>query len=303
MKRSALLAVLLAAFPVILNDAPAKAQSSRTWVSGVGDDANPCSRTAPCKTFAGAISKTLAGGEINALDPGGFGAVTITKAITIDGGAGQIAGILAAGTNAIVINAGVNDIVHLRNLDINGLGTGLSGIRFLAGAALDADNVRIYRFVQAGIDFEPSTASKLEVTNSAITDCAGGGILVKPASSAARVNLNGVTSSRNQFGLRVEDRGRATVQESSMSANKGSGIIAASSTAASEINVERSVVSNNAVGLIAAGAKSTVRISEAGIFGNGTGISAQGGAVISFGNNHIAGNATNGAPTSTLTQQ
>ncbi|MCU0340213.1 MAG: hypothetical protein MUE30_10020, partial [Spirosomaceae bacterium] len=74
------------------------------WVSGVGDDANPCSRTAPCKTFAGAISKTAAGGEISVLDPGGFGAVTITKSITLNGD-GTLAGILASGTNGIVINA------------------------------------------------------------------------------------------------------------------------------------------------------------------------------------------------------
>src|ERR1700730_17294808 len=101
------------------------AQASRTWVSGVGDDANPCSRTAPCKTFAGAISKTAAGGEIDALDPGGFGAVTITKGITIDGGGGQVASVLVSGTNGIVISAGATDVVSLRNLSINGLGTGL----------------------------------------------------------------------------------------------------------------------------------------------------------------------------------
>src|SRR5437870_2432939 len=97
----------------------AHAQATRTWVSGVGDDVNPCSRTAPCKTFAGAISKTAAGGEIDALDPGGFGAVTITKAITIDG-AGTNASILASTTNGIVINAGAADVVILRNLSING---------------------------------------------------------------------------------------------------------------------------------------------------------------------------------------
>jgi hypothetical protein len=84
----------------------ANAQATRTWVSGAGDDANPCSRVAPCKTFAGAISKTVAGGEIDALDPGGFGAVTITKAITIDGGGGQVASVLVSGTNGIVIQAG-----------------------------------------------------------------------------------------------------------------------------------------------------------------------------------------------------
>jgi hypothetical protein len=110
------------------------AQATRTWVSGVGDDVNPCSRTAPCKTFAGAISKTAAGGEISVLDPAGFGAVTITKAITIDGSsAGEQAGILAALVNGIIVNAGVNDVVTLRNLSINGAGNGLDGICNLAG--------------------------------------------------------------------------------------------------------------------------------------------------------------------------
>src|SRR6476620_1145859 len=107
---------------MILTAAAANAQATRTWVSGVGDDANPCSRTAPCKTFAGAISKTAPGGEINVLDPGGFGAVTITKAITISS-AGFEAGVLVSGTNGIIVNAGVNDKIILEGLDIEGLGT------------------------------------------------------------------------------------------------------------------------------------------------------------------------------------
>src|ERR1039457_7550390 len=89
----------------------ARAQATRTWVSGVGDDANPCSRTAPCKTFAGAISKTAAGGEIDVLDPGGFGAVTITKSITFDGGEGQVGSILVAGSPGIIINAANTDTI------------------------------------------------------------------------------------------------------------------------------------------------------------------------------------------------
>src|SRR5947199_5851667 len=126
----------------------AQAQATRTWVSGVGDDANPCSRTAPCKTFAGAISKTAAGGEISVLDPGGFGAVTITKAITIDG-EGTLAGLLSATVNAIIINAGVNDVVHIRNVLINGTsGTqiGTNGIRYLAGKAVVVENCMISGF-------------------------------------------------------------------------------------------------------------------------------------------------------------
>src|SRR4029077_10438983 len=94
---------------------PAHAQATRTWVSGVGSDANPCSRTAPCKTFAGAISKTAPGGEIDALDPGGFGAVTITKAITLDGGGGQVASVLVSGTPGITVAAGASDVVRIRN--------------------------------------------------------------------------------------------------------------------------------------------------------------------------------------------
>src|SRR6202035_4198960 len=113
----------------------------------VGDDVNPCSRTAPCKTFAGAISKTAAGGEINVIDSGGYGVVTITKSITIDGGP-FLAGVLATGSNGIVINAGPTDIVTLRNLDINGTNTPSTmdtrGIKFLAGKSLIIDNCRVY---------------------------------------------------------------------------------------------------------------------------------------------------------------
>jgi hypothetical protein len=125
--------------------APVLAQASRTWVSGVGDDANPCSRTAPCKTFAGAISKTAAGGEIDALDPGGYGSVTITKSIIIEG-RGTMASILSSGTNGIIVNAGDSDTVILRNLSIFGFGTSLSGINFLAGANLVVENCMIYGY-------------------------------------------------------------------------------------------------------------------------------------------------------------
>src|SRR5882724_5107823 len=124
-----------------------QAQATRTWVSGVGDDANPCSRTAPCKTFAGAISKTQAGGEINCIDPGGFGAVTITKSMTIDC-LNTEAGVLVAGTNGVIINAAATDIVVLRGLDIFGttVTASLNGIRFLAGAALFVEKCVIREF-------------------------------------------------------------------------------------------------------------------------------------------------------------
>src|SRR5947209_4377008 len=128
----------------------AQAQATRTWVSGVGDDVNPCSRTAPCKTFAGAISKTLDGGEIDALDPGGFGTVTITKSMTIDG-TGTMASILAAGTTGVVVTAATDKVVTLRGLSINGACSGVRGINFIQGAVLNVEDCVIFRFVNEGI--------------------------------------------------------------------------------------------------------------------------------------------------------
>src|SRR5262245_65039114 len=127
-----IVALALAGATICLAGAPANAQATRTWVSGVGDDVNPCSRTAPCKTFAGAISKTANGGEINCLDPGGFGGVTITKSIQII--CHFEAGVLVSGTNAIIVNTAANQEVLLQGLDIEGLGTGLDGVSILSSA-------------------------------------------------------------------------------------------------------------------------------------------------------------------------
>src|SRR6185503_6192207 len=171
----------------------AGAQASRTWVSGVGDDANPCSRTAPCKTFAGAISKTAAGGEIDALDPGGFGAVTITKAMTLDGGGGQVASVLVAGTNGIVVQAGASDYVVLRNLRINGISGsgngGINGIRFLSGAQLVVDNCDIWGFTTNGLDIAVAVQSGVEVRNSTFRNNGGSGIRATSTSGFAVVNV------------------------------------------------------------------------------------------------------------------
>ena len=157
----------------LLLPATAFGQATRTWVSGVGDDANPCSRTAPCKTFAGAISKTAAGGEINVLDPGGFGGVTITKSLTIRG-VGNTAGALVSGTNAIVINAAATDKVVIDGLDINGIGVGaqtsLTGIKILSAKHVIIRNVEIYRF-KAGIVAAPTSAqTRVNVVDSLIHD-------------------------------------------------------------------------------------------------------------------------------------
>src|ERR1700687_5995566 len=135
----------------VMSAGSANAQATRTWVSGVGGDVNPCSRTAPCKTFSGAISKTAAGGEINVLDPGGFGTVTITKSITIRSDHIE-AGVLVSGTNGIVVNAQPSDTVVLEGLDIEGLGSGLTGVSFISGAKLHVIRCNIHHFTQNGVN-------------------------------------------------------------------------------------------------------------------------------------------------------
>jgi hypothetical protein len=147
----------------------AYAQAPRTWVSGVGDDANPCSRTAPCKTFAGAISKTAIGGEISVLDPGGFGGVTINKSITLDGD-GTLASIQVTGTSAININA-ANVVVTIRNLSLLGV-NGLTGINLVNGAAVVIDHVSISGFTTGVL----TTVGSAMVINSNLTQNTGFGV-------------------------------------------------------------------------------------------------------------------------------
>ena len=300
--------VLAACF---LPAAPAAAQATRTWVSGVGDDANPCSRTAPCKTFAGAISKTATGGEINVLDPGGFGGVTITKSITISS-EGFEAGVLVSGTNAIVVNAPATAVVVLRGLDIEGLGTGLNGIRFLAGGALHVENCTINNFTQIGIDFEPSGSSELFVVDTIVRNTQPaastiGGILVKPtATGSARATITRTQLLNNHFGLRVEGGSTVSVTDSVANGNNTNGFVAVGTAVGSaELSLESCTASNNTLGGVRADqAGATVFISNTSISGNGgNGLSLNGaGAIVSFGNNSVDGNGVNGSPTSTVPQ-
>jgi hypothetical protein len=284
----------------------AHAQATRTWVSGVGDDANPCSRTAPCKTFAGAISKTAAGGEINVLDPGGFGGVTITKSISIESDS-TMAGVLVSGTNAIIVSAGPNDVVVLRGLTIEGLGTGLNGIRFLSGAALHVEKCTINNFTQKGIDFEPNSAAQLFVSDTIIRNsiaALAGGILVKPAvGGSAKGSLDNVRLEKNAFGLRVEDNSNVTVSNSVSSNNINNGFWAISLAAGpAVINLERTVSSNNGNGVRSENANATVRMSNVTLMNNSSNgmISVASGQLISHGNNSNNGV---GSPTSTPGQQ
>lgn len=228
------LAVALAASALsvtALSAAPALALSTQTWVSGVGDDVNPCTRTAPCKTFAGAISKTEEGGEIVALDSGGFGTVTIAKAITIDARAVN-GSILASLTNGIVVNAGADDRVVLRGLDLTGGYTAqadpsacspnlTNGLRiFNAGSVIIQDS-RISHATNSAILATPSTSDpKVIVQNTVMRNGCGPAIKVAPtAGHTATVAVENSTISTNASGIRAEAGGTVNLTGTTLFGN------------------------------------------------------------------------------------
>ncbi len=287
----------------------AQAQATRTWVSGVGDDVNPCSRTAPCKTFAGAISKTAAAGEISVLDPGGFGTINITKSITIDGG-GIVGSILAAGTTGVIVNAGVNDRVYIRNLTINGAGTGTFGMRYLAGGELHVDHVSIIGFTNHGINVSLTGAvtGRLFVSDSFIrtgNTVTSRGINIQPASGAPSVLavIDNTRLERQFVGLYVGEGGKATIRNSVITQNNYAGIVTEAGSGNAETVVDSCVVSYNGIGLQSGAGATTTRITNNTITNNSNqGLFVAAGQVISFGNNRLAANGIDGAPTSTIGQ-
>ena len=279
MRMRILLAVTASAFSLALTASPASAQATRTWVSGVGDDVNPCSRTAPCKTFAGAISKTAPNGEINCLDPGGFGAVTITKAISIvcqytEGGA-----VVTLGSNGIIVNAPADAAVFLSGLDLQGANTGLNGVRFIAGKSLTITNSLIRNFGAVngqGVQFVPTGTSTLLITDTTIASngnaATGGGVLIQPSGA-------GVAT--------------ATLRNVNVTTNANAGVLV---NGASTVMIMNSLVAYNAnFGIRTASGSPTVRVGATTITGNGTGVSVGAGTIESYGTNQLNGNTGDGA--------
>jgi len=273
-------------------------QASRTWVSGVGDDANPCSRTAPCKTFAGAISKTAAGGEIDALDPAGYGALTITKAITIDGGVGQVASVLVAGTNGIVVQAGPNDVVILRNLRFNGIGSGINGIRFLSGKDLNVENCYIFGFTTNGIDvaLNQATPASVHVIDSVIKN--NGGVGIRATNAVApnvQVGIDNTKVILDTIGIEAAANSRVVINRSVAENASTDGIKASSNTG--QVTVSFSDASFNGNGITASGGGSA-NVAFSNIAYNTTcAFNNSASSFATFGNNRVVGTANCGTIT------
>ena len=287
----------------------ANAQATRTWVSGVGDDANPCSRTAPCKTYAGAISKTAAQGEISTLDPGGFGVVTITKAITINGD-GTLAGILNAGTTGIIVNAGVNDVVYIRNVSINGAGTGLNGIRFLAGKALHVENCNIYGqgnntagngngiFVNL-----TATGSGLFVKDTNIKTCAVSGLTVQTSTGFVAGVLDNVRLEALPTGAIIGNNAFVSIRNSVINLNTSTGVsVTGSGTPTASFD---NVMINNNPTAINVGASGIINLSSSVLENNTTAVvsAAPAANLRSSGNNRLLGNVSDGAALTVILQK
>lgn len=282
----------------------AQAQS-RTWVSGVGDDMNPCSRTAPCKTFSGAFSKTGVNGEINCLDPGAYGAVTITKSIQID--CHEIfAGVTNPSTNGVSILfdsfTDTRKSVRLRNINYSGVDTGLRGVNISGGAAVTGTEVFIedcrfdgnFGSPGNGIRDARSGGGLLSVQNTTIRNMSGSGIATSPASGAAtlKVVLNKVQVLNCAFGIAVSTNTRVSIYDSVFSGSTSAGVYAEDfdGGAQAEIAVDHCIVSDNATGFQAS-TNSTIRVSNTTAMYNTALFS---GTVLSYANNQAGGAAFSG---------
>jgi hypothetical protein len=309
MKSSALLLSLVSAICLALLSIPANAVTTttmRTWVSGVGDDGNVaslCSRTMPCKTFAGAIGVTSAGGEINCLDPGGFGAVTISQSISIICGTAGEAGVLVSGTgaNGITISAGSTGVVYLSGLDFEGLNTSSVGVQINSAHRVTIQNCVIQGFISGGINVTTSISMTLEIKDTTVTNNGSVGVGIAPSGGTtvyASIDHSLIQNNTIDGVQAIGTLGGAVllgISDSSMSLNGGNGLAVFSGPGNAKVNVIRdSFVTNGGLGIKAdqSSGGSAAAIVGSSMFaddlGGAIGLVA-GGTVYSLGNNQLSG--------------
>jgi parallel beta helix pectate lyase-like protein len=306
--RSFILAAFFAGFSTM-----AFGQATRTWVSGVGDDLNPCSRTAPCKTFAGAISKTAEGGEIDALDPAGYGTLTITKSITIDGGTGSgWASVLNSSTNGFNVNVTTNpstSVVILRNITINGVSKcvtagcqGLKGIRWTAGNSLQVENCVIENQATFGMEILLTAAGQLDVQDTTIENIGTDGVNMN-TTAGILVALFDHSRIKNcgQDGIEAQANVRGELTGSLVAVIGANGVSA--SGANTQFNINDSTIAHCSTTGLRSSAGDTIRVSDSIIANNNTGLNGNGGAIDSFQGNSLVGNPVPGGFNSTTNKQ
>ncbi|CAN5248042.1 right-handed parallel beta-helix repeat-containing protein [soil metagenome] len=298
----------------VLLSAPAAAQSTRTWVSGTGNDANPCSLASPCQTFAAALAVTNAGGEVNCLDSAGFGTATITKAVSIVCDTVEAGVLVSTGVTGLTVAAGPTDSVTISGIDFQGSAGPASGVSFVSGGSLRVANSRFRGFTTASyaVNIAPTnTNSTVALENVSVTDGVNG-ILVSPASNAiVNFSLKHATVQNNTtVGLRVDTTGKtgagiyAIVDDSIFSGgNVGLNIKSPLGTGVTSIMVTNSAFTRNAYGV-------AVNTVYAPYFGNTTITDNTNGLALlnsstaySFADNRVANNVTDGAFTAVVAKK
>ena len=303
---------MLGAMLVLLSHTPVHALAARTWVASVsagGNDAHACSRAAPCKTFAVAVARTIAGGEINCVDADDYGKVTITKSLSIVCDNTE-AGIFAAGTVGITVNTLATDSVTLKGIDIEGFGTGTVGINFIRGGTLHVHKVRINHFRSTtvapvnGINFVPTLGAALYVSESYLTEngtgFGGSGISIAAAATAT-VAITNTRIENNLHGIRIinvsSDTLKVAVTDSTIVGNAGAGIVTSSTDGPNQLMLKSVLVANNgAQGVTNIGPAASTRIGDSIVTGNATGVENFEGSFTSYKNNQIRLNTVDGTP-------
>ena len=287
---------------LIMGSSLAAFGQTRTWVSGTGSDANPCSRTAPCQTFAGALSKTATNGEISALDPSGFGTININKGITVNG-TGTLASILASGTTGIIVNAPTTDTVIIRDVSINGANTGTNGVRYLAGKALTLDHVWIYGFNGAtgrGVDMNLTNNGSLRIIDSRIQNILEDGVRANTTVGIAEAAIvNSIITDCGGDAIEVLANARMAVLGSQILRATGNGVNATG--AGSFTNLDDVFITASNIGI--RNAAGSTRVSDSIIANNSTGLSVVAGTIDSFQGNSLIGNSIQGAFSTTTQKQ
>jgi hypothetical protein len=300
---------------LFLSVGAANAQATRTWISGVGDDANPCSRTAPCKTFAGAISKTAMGGEIDCLDPGGFGAVTITKSMTLDCEPQSNGSILTSGTAGVVINTASESgspVVNLIGLEFQGIyrsgSPGTAGVNIVSAAKVSIIDCKFLGFgtgagAYGGVLVATSAPITVDIINSQIVANNDPGVLVTASAGTVALDIQGSQISDNgSTGIMLKPTGAtvtAVLDHTLLSHNTGAGILANATAGSGAITVtvrdsDASGNTGNGFGVFTSGTSDQMMIDSSTASENGTnGISVNGsGGIVRFTRDTITGNAT-----------
>ena len=287
--------------------APAHAQNARTWISGAGVDQAGCGTIAsPCRTLQYAHNATVAGGEIDVKDAAGYGAVTITKAISIiNDGVGTTGVLATAGNNAITVNAPAGDGVTLRGLTIEGSGTGNIGVELKAGAGITMANCIVQGFTSHGVSLKNGTSV---LTGSTFANNGGSGLSFY-ATSYADLTVDNVLSNQNgthgisissDFGSPVAARITRSVVTNNAN---NTGIYLQGTSGLTSVIVETSTIANNRYGVATFSAGSEMFVGRSTITGNEYGYYKAGGNIYSYRDNHIARNSNSFGTLLTATAQ